>query len=257
MRDVDEFFREEDLAMRQDPTPLSDYVALNSCQDLPRISVVTIVAPVEERQTLYLGVGRVGVDPDDHIAQVGGEHQMLYVTDADRLYAVNASDGTVRWCQQVKLTEELTKEWSSRPGRRHHPPPHMTFGTPRVANGVVYVCASGYGRYTCAFNAGDGALRWRTPTDAWSVAMPFADYAVPLVRDGIVYHGTYALHEQDGTVLWCIAVDTRWISLQALVDDTLYAITQMSIYAINAQNGEVRWHYGPNTHKPGSSAIAG
>ena len=232
--------------MRQDPTPLSDYVALNSCQDLPRISVVTIVAPVEERQTFYLGVGRVGVDPDDHIAQVGGEHQMLYITDADRLYAVNASDGTVRWCQQLKLTKDL----SSRPGRIHRPPPSLTFGTPRVANGVVYVCASGYGRYTCAFNAGDGSLRWRTPTDASSVAIPFADYAVPLVKDGIVYHGTYALHEQDGTVLWRVAIDTRWLSLQALVDSTLYAITQMGIYAINAQNGEVRWRYEPDTHMP-------
>lgn len=132
--------------MHQDPTSPPDDVALNRCQDLPPVSVVTPVAPV-------------------------GEPHTLYVTCSDRLYAVNASDGTVRWCQQVKLTEELTKEWSSRPGMRHHPPPHMTFGTPRVANGVVYVCASGYGRYTCAFNAGDGALRWRTPTDAWSVAI--------------------------------------------------------------------------------------
>lgn len=146
MRDVHEFCREEDLEMHQDPTSPPDDVALNRCQDLPPVSVVTPVAPV-------------------------GEPHTLYVTCSDRLYAVNASDGTVRWCQQVKLTEELTKEWSSRPGMRHHPPPHMTFGTPRVANGVVYVCASGYGRYTCAFNAGDGALRWRTPTDAWSVAI--------------------------------------------------------------------------------------
>jgi outer membrane protein assembly factor BamB len=253
MRDVEEFFREGDLAMRQDPTSLSDYVALNRYQDLPRISVVTIVAPVEERQTFYLGVGQVGVDPDDHIAQVGGEHKMLYVTDADRLYAVNASDGTVRWCQQL----QPTKEMNDRLRMRHHPPACLQFGTPRVANGVVYVCASGYGRYTCAFNAGDGSLLWRTPTDAWSVAIPFADYAVPVVRDGIVYNGTYALHEQDGTVLWRIAVDTRWLSLQALVDGTLYAVTQMSIYAINAQNGEVRWHYEPNTHMPGSSAIGG
>jgi eukaryotic-like serine/threonine-protein kinase len=229
--------------MRQDQTPLSDYMTLNSCQDLPRISVVTIVAPVEERQTFYLGVGQVGVDPDDQIALVE-EHQMLYVTDLDRLYAVNASEGTVRWCQQLQPTKEL----NDRLRMRHHPPACLHFGTPRVANGVVYVCASGYGRYTCAFNAGDGSLRWRTPTDAWSVAMPFADYAVPLVKDGIVYHGTYALYEQDGTVLWRVAIDTRWLSLQALVDGTLYAITQLGIYAINAQNGEVRWCYEPETH---------
>jgi len=225
----------------QDLPPPQDDVALNRCQDLPTVSVVTPGAPLEKHHVV-IGWGQVGVDTDDHVAQVGESHT-LYATASDRLYAVNASDGTVRWCQQVKLTQKLIQEWSARPGMRHHPPPQMTFGTPRVANGVVYVCASGYGRYTYAFNAGDGTLRWRTPTDAWTVAMPFADYAVPLVRDGIVYHGTYALRAQDGTVLWRIAIDTGWLSLQALVNGTLYAVTQEGIYAINAQNGEVRWRY--------------
>jgi outer membrane protein assembly factor BamB len=115
-----------------------------------------------------------------------------------------------------------------------------------VTNNVVYVCASGYGKYTYAFNAGHGTLRWRTPTDAWRVSMPFGDFAVPMVKDGIVYTGTYALNEQDGTVLWRIAIDTGWLSLHALVDDTLYAMSQMGIYAINAQNGEIYWHYQPD-----------
>lgn len=224
--------------MHQDPTPVSDDVTLHRCQDLPPLSVVMIAAPVEERQTFYLGVGQVGVDIDDRVAPVG-EHQLFYVTASDRLYAVDASDGTVRWCQQVKPPSE----WRNLPGRIHRPPPQMQFGTPRVTNGVVYVCASGYRKYTYAFNAEDGTLRWRTPTDGWIVSMPFGDYAVPLVSDGIVYNGTYAMHEKDGTVLWCRAIDTRWLSVQALVDGTLYAVTQEGIYAINAQNSEVRWRY--------------
>ncbi len=226
--------------MNQDLPPSQDEVALHRCQDVPTVSVVTPGAPVEKHHVV-IGWGQFGVDTDDRVAQVG-EDPTLYATASDRLYAVNASDGTVRWCQQVKLTEELIQEWSARHGKRL-PPPRMTFGTSRVANGVVYVCASGYGRYTCAFNAGDGTLLWRTPTDAWSVAMPFGDNAVPQVRDGIVYHGTYALHERDGTVLWRIAIDTHWLSLQALVNGTLYAVTQESIYAINPQDGEVRWRY--------------
>jgi outer membrane protein assembly factor BamB len=208
------FFREEALAMHQDPTSPLDEVALNRCQDLPPVSVVTTVAPV-------------------------GEQQTLYVASFDHLYAVNASDVTVRWCQQVKPTQELIKEWRDLPGMRHFPPPHMLFGTPRVTNGVVYVCASGYGKYTFAFDARDGTLRWRTPTDAWRVSIPFGDFAVPIVKDGIVYNGTYALNEQDGTVLWRLAIDTGWLSLHALVDDTIYAISQMGIYAISAKNGEI------------------
>jgi outer membrane protein assembly factor BamB len=243
--------------MHQDPTSLSDYVALNSCQDLPPVSVVTIGAPVGAHQMHYVvvGWGQVGVDPNDHVAPVG-EPPTLYIAASDRLYAVHASDGTVRWCQQVKPTQELIKKWSARHGMRHGPPPSLTFGAPRVADGVVYVCVSGYGGYTCAFNAGDGALRWCTPTDAWSVAMPFGDYAVPLVREGIVYNGTYALNEQDGSVLWRIAVDTRWLSPQALVDGTLYAITQMGIHAVNARTCEVRWHYGTHMSPGGPLVVA-
>jgi len=209
--------------MYQDPTSALDEVALNRCQDLPPVSLVTTVAPV-------------------------GTQQILYVATFDHLYAVNASDGMVRWCQQVQPTQEVIQKWSALHGMPHHPPPHLLFGTPRVTNGVVYVCASGYVKYTYAFNAGDGTLRWRTPTDAWRVSMPFGDFAVPLVQDGIVYSGTYALNEQDGTVLWRIAIETGWLSPQALVDGTLYAVTQMGIYAINAQNGEIHWLYQPDAH---------
>jgi len=205
--------------MQQDSTPSVDEVTLDRCQAPLAVSVVTTVAPVGEQQSLYIAV-------------------------ADRLYAVNASDGTARWCQQLKLNRELRYH----PGVSYPPPLRMTFGTPRVVNGAVYVCASGYGNYTYAFNARDGVLRWRTRTDGWIVSMPFSDFAVPVVKDGTVYHGTYALNEQDGTVLWRIAIDTQWISLHALVDDTIYAITQMGIYAINAQNGEIHCLYQPDAH---------
>jgi outer membrane protein assembly factor BamB len=67
--------------MHQDPTSPSDEVALNRCQDLPPVPVLTTVAPV-------------------------GAQETLYVPTYDQLYAVNASDGTVRWCQQVTLTRE-------------------------------------------------------------------------------------------------------------------------------------------------------
>jgi outer membrane protein assembly factor BamB len=218
-----QFFREEVLAMSQDPASLSDEVALNRCQDLPPVSVVTAIAPV-------------------------GAQQTLYVATSDHLYAVHASDGMVRWCQQVTLSRKYKYPpgVSYPPGASFPPPRHMLFGTPRVTNGVVYVCASGSGNYTYAFNAEDGTLRWRTRTDAWRVSMPFGDFAIPLVKDGIVYHGTYALNEQDGTVLWRIAIDTRWLSPHALVEGTMYAMSQMGVYAINAQNGEVYWLYQPD-----------
>jgi hypothetical protein len=54
MRDVHAFFREEILAMYQDPSSASDEVALNRCQDPPPVSVVTTVAPVGAQQTLFV-----------------------------------------------------------------------------------------------------------------------------------------------------------------------------------------------------------
>jgi outer membrane protein assembly factor BamB len=180
-----------------------------------------------------------------------GENQFLYLSTGVCLYALDAGDGTTRWCQQVKLAplrEVSYPPWVSVP-----PPPRVGFATPRAVNGVVYVCVGSFGEYnyTCAFNAEDGAPRWHTPTDGKVAAMPFMDWAVPLVSDGtdgVVHSGTYALNAQDGRVLWRTTIDTLaegTVSLHALVDETLYATTQWGIYAINTQDGQIRWRYQP------------
>jgi outer membrane protein assembly factor BamB len=120
-------------------------VTLHRCQAPPPVPVVTTVAPAREHQSLYLAAG-------------------------DCLHAVNAGDGTARWCQQVRLTRP--REVSYPPEVGVPPPPRVGFGAPRVVNGVVYVCVDGAGEYTCAFNADDGSLRWRTPTAARVISMP-------------------------------------------------------------------------------------
>ncbi|HEX5548279.1 MAG TPA: PQQ-binding-like beta-propeller repeat protein [Ktedonobacterales bacterium] len=213
-------------------------VTLNRCQEPPQVAVVTTVAPVREDRSLYLSTGNC-------------------------LYALNAADGTARWCQQVKLVS--LREASYPPMMSVPPPPRVGFATPRVANGVVYVCIDGFGEYnyTCAFNADDGSLLWHTPTDGKVTAMPFMDWAIPLVKNGVVYSGTFALNAQDGTVLWRIAIDTSssegTMSLHAVVDETLYATTHWGIYAINAQDGQIRWLYQPmiQSHISGPPVVAG
>ncbi len=200
---------------------LEAVVSLNPCQAPPPVPVVTTVAPVHE-------------------------HQSLCLTAAACLYALNAVDGTVRWCQQVQLTR--TREPTYHPMVSSPPPPRMSFAAPRVVHDVVYVCASGFGEYTCAFTADDGALGWWTPTDARVASMPFMDWAVPLVADRLVYSGTYALNAQDGSVLWRIDIDTNEegaLALHALTDETISATTHRGIYAINAQDGQIRWLYTP------------
>jgi outer membrane protein assembly factor BamB len=219
---------------------LEAVVSLTPCEVPPPVPVVTTVAPVREQQSLYLAAGGC-------------------------LYAVNAKDGTARWCQQVKLAR--TREVRYPPVVSVPPPPRMSFATPRVVDGVsgvdgrVFVCMNGFVSYSCAFAADDGALRWWTPTDAEVASMPFMDWAVPLVTDGIVYSGTYALNAQDGTVLWRIAIDTLeegTLALHALADETLYASTTRGLYAINTQNGQIRWRYEPEepSHVSGPPVVA-
>ena len=210
-------------------------VSLNPCQAPPPVPVVTTVAPVPGRQSLYLAA-------------------------RECLYALQAAEGTARWCQQVQLIR--TREPSYHPMVSSSPPPRLTFAAPRVVGGVVYVCIGGFGEYTCAFTAGDGALRWWTLTDGRVASIPFMDWAAPLVKNGLVYSGTYALNEPDGSVRWRIAIDTDaegTLSLHALTDGTLYATTHRGIYAINAQDGQIHWLYTPQepTILSGPPVVAG
>lgn len=213
------------MAMPQIELPsLEAIVRLSQCEGPFPVPVVTTAAPVREDRPLYLSA-------------------------REYLYAVNATDGTVRWCQQVQLIR--TREVTPHPRASYPHPPRMTFATPRVVSGVLYVSIEGFGpSHTCAFEAGDGSLRWWTPTDARVTSMPFLDWAIPLVQDGIVYSGTYALNERDRSVRWRTNIDTLeegTLSLHALVDGTLYATTHRGIYAINAKDGQIRWLYQPDT----------
>jgi hypothetical protein len=111
---------EEIPAMPEIALPaLEAVIALNPCQAAPPDPVVTTVAPVPAHQPLYLSAG-------------------------DCLYALNAADGTARWCQQVKLTR--TREVIYPPEVSVPPPHRMHFAAPRAVggdidvDGQVYVC---------------------------------------------------------------------------------------------------------------------
>ena len=206
-------------------TPIPQNVVLSICRgSAPSLSVTTI-SPLLTQRSIYFGGA------------------------SSNLYALNAQTGRLRWCIHASVTG------GNRCSRSIEcmPPPFVMFGTPKVVDGVVFVCASGsFGPgYTYSFNATDGSLRWRTKTDCWQVSIPFGDYAIPLVNNDVVYSGTYALRAQNGYILWRshpnVATEGEYILL-ALVDGVIYGDTEGAVYAINARDGSILWHYPPKSN---------
>jgi eukaryotic-like serine/threonine-protein kinase len=196
-------------------------VILSHCRGDALSSSVIAISPATTQRSIYFG----GV--------------------SGNLYALNAQTGQLRWCIHASVTGGA--KCSFCPSR------FVMFGTPKVVDGVVYVCASvdsGTG-YTYAFTAKDGSIRWRTKTDCWLVSIPFGDDAIPLVNNDVVYSGTYALRAQNGHILWRshpnVAAEGEYILL-ALVGGVIYGDTEGAVYAINAQDGSIRWHYPPKSN---------
>jgi len=198
---------------------------VNKCQGRDLATSATIQSPLATRQTLYFA-------------------------GSSNLYAISASNGAMRWCNHVSLTQRFNCPM----GEHCPPPPFAIFGTPTVVDDVVYVCASGgESDVTYAFSASNGALRWSTNTDCWIVDMPFGDNAAPIVSNGAVYSGTYALRARDGKKLWKVSYNVQQdgaFSLQALVRGVIYANTEDYVYAVNASNGSILWRFAPQNRMP-------
>ena len=162
------------------------------------------------------------------------------------------ASSAMRWCKQVSITEKY-----SCPASMSCPAgPFIYWGQPTVADGAVYVCASGYGDgQTYAFRADNGALLWRAASGCEAVDMPFGDNAIPLIDHGVVYSGSRALRARDGKILWSThAGPTGYMSFHALADGVLYANDDTSVFAVSASNGAVRWKYtAPDGSPPGGS----
>lgn len=185
----------------------------------------------------------------------------IYTSGGWNLYALDARTGAMRWCRQAMVTNDYDRSkggqppamFIGQPALAGAPPATIFFGQPTVTDGVVYVCASGFGEgQTYAFRADDGALLWQATSGCWVVSMPFADNAVPLVDHGVIYSGPDALWARDGQVIWTTPAGERYFSPQALVDGVLYANDEQSVYALDATNGSVRWKYtAPDGSPPG------
>lgn len=155
--------------------------------------------------------------------------------------ALAAQDGALRWCARFAFTRAYTCSPSvySCPG-----PLIALAGTPLVADGVVYVCVSGGPPGVLyALDAADGALRWSRQTGCQIVSIPFGDGAQPILADGVLYSGAFALTPADGSVRWHLPTQFAHSTIGAVAEGVAYVYDEVTISAVRLTDDAVTWTY--------------
>jgi outer membrane protein assembly factor BamB len=152
----------------------------------------------------------------------------------ERLYAINAADGTEQW------------SFSTSPSGGGSFGPIA--GAPAVVDQTVYVGTNmrGFGR-VYAINDSDGSKEWQYKTGS-------RVYTSPTVVDGTVFVGNdggslgdpapnlYALDADDGSELWIFQTENNIRSSPTVVDETVYfGSDNGQIYAVETTDGTERW----------------
>jgi outer membrane protein assembly factor BamB len=171
---------------------------------------------------------------------------VVYVTAADGLYALNASDGAVRWHAPVSADDKLV-----------------------LANGVLYgtifhdTSANQWSSTLFAVNAADGTVLWQ-------LALPKnKSFTVSVAGNGVLYLSSveqkypssgalialddgkpkisYAYaYSLDGKQLWHSQKYEGYISPPISANGNIYFASQDTMYALDARSGATRWHYRVN-----------
>jgi hypothetical protein len=166
--------------------------------------------------------------------QIITAHDLLYVSTARGLYALNADDGSIAWVYPTEL-----------------PLGH----SPTVIGGVLYV--GGYDRRIHAVEASpDPAALDVDPSTGypvndrvlWTFDQAQAGFETnPLVVNGKLYAGNrdgymYALDADTGNLLWKYETDGPILFSAAFKDDVIYfASNDAHAYALGADDGSLVW----------------
>jgi len=181
-----------------------------------------------------------------------------------RLYALDATDGTVIWSYEtggcIKSSPAVAngivyvgsddgylyaldattgaKIWHYRTGSPEYTSPVRS--SPAVVDGVVYVGTEAYSVY--ALDAITGAKMWEYRTGSLV-------YSSPAVSNGIVYIGScddnlYALNANLGTKMWSYKTGGNVYSSPAVSNGIVYIGSWDGyLYALDAVNGTLIWKY--------------
>jgi outer membrane protein assembly factor BamB len=166
--------------------------------------------------------------------QIITANDILYVSTARGLYALNADDGSTAWVYPTELPLGQS---------------------PTVINGVLYV--GGYDRKIHAVEANPDPAALDTDPNTgypindqvlWTFDQAQAGFETnPLVVNGKLYAGNrdghmYALDADTGNLLWKYETDGPILFSAAFKDDVIYfASNDAHAYALDAQSGGLVW----------------
>jgi outer membrane protein assembly factor BamB len=158
-----------------------------------------------------------------------GSAGLFVATAADRVFAVDPSDGKTRWQYERETPEGFTIHGNA---------------VPRQHGAAVYAGFSD--GYLAALQAETGDLLWSRSLAAASEQFVDVD-ANPIVLGDRLFAasfsgGLYALRPKDGEVLWHLLVDG--ISALAMGAGNLYVVSSRSGLAAVSLQGNILWRQG-------------
>ena len=190
----------------------------------------------------------------------------------DRLYAVDAATGDLRWRTQIASHAYMAVEddvvfvgsgsylyavdaatgttlWNYRMGS-------TTYSTPAVADGVVYMASLDRNLY--AVDADTGDLRWRYESGGGGIR------SSPAVSEGVVYVVSswnghlHAVDVDTGNPRWQYETNDRngHYYSPAAADGVVYFPTDSYLYAVDATTGSLLWQVEQSVKSDSTLAIA-
>lgn len=145
----------------------------------------------------------------------------IYFPSGGALYALNASDGTMRWQYPAK-------------GKAH---PY--FGTtPALSSGFLYITDDNGQAYK---------LDAATGKEIWAAKLDGVIRSAPIISNGAVYFGSgnshcYALSADTGQVLWDTATGAPITTSPTLTGGlVVFTSSDNNVYSLNARTGKKGW----------------
>ena len=200
----------------------------------------TPTAPTQARVDFYRGnVGHTGVYPEklttplsllwrhttssarNNPASPVYANSTAYFTSGGFLYAINATDGTLRW--QYPQAGKGSSYFAT---------------TPALSGGSLYLTDDNGQAYK--LDAATGQQTWIRKLDG-------AIRSAPIISGGVVYFGSgnghcYALSAETGQVFWDVAADGPVTTSPTVTGGlVVFASSDDNVYSLNARTGRKAW----------------